>query len=47
MTDLLDFYSLQPASCSVPAGDCGAVKEGLAILQLEKEAKHLGVLTMV
>lgn len=46
-TDLLDFYSLQPGACSVPAGDRGAVKEGLAILQLEKEAKHLGVLTMV
>lgn len=46
-TDLLDFYSLQPASCSFSACGRRAAKEGLAILPLEKEAKHLGVLTMV
>ena len=36
----------QAASRSRPACGRTALKEGLAILPLEKEAKHLGVLTM-
>lgn len=46
-TDRLYFYRVQPAWCSRSACGRGAAKDGLAVLPLEKEAKHLGVLTMV
>lgn len=46
-TDLLYFSSLQPAWRSRSACVRGAAMDGSAVLPLEKEAKHLGVLTMV
>lgn len=46
-TDLSYFYTVQPAWHSRSACGRGAAKDGLAVLPLEKEAKHLGVLTMV